>query len=59
VIASPRVYDVYAVAKGVTRKIATTQSGKTTSEAFVEQPGTLDALQLRDGSSIVATALVR
>ena len=59
VVAAAHPYDLYAVDHGIARKIATVQPSGVTSEVFVEHPGQLDALQLRDGPATVATALVR
>jgi len=52
-------YDLYAIRGSAARMIGTTQPQQTTSEMFVTQPGDLDALQLREGATIVETAKVR
>lgn len=52
-------YDVYALNGTQARRIGATQGYASTSEAFITNPGALDALQLREGSTVVETAKVR
>jgi hypothetical protein len=59
IVHTQRSYDVYAVSGTQSRRIGSTQRYALTSEAFIANPGRLDALQLRDGSIVVETAKVR
>lgn len=59
IVHADRNYDVYAVSGRSARPLGTTRGYGLTSEAFITNPGTLDALQLRDGSTVVETAKVR
>lgn len=52
-------YDLYAIRGNAARLIGSTLPQPTSSELFVTQPGALDALQLRDGTTIVESAKVR
>jgi anti-sigma factor RsiW len=59
IVAAGERYDVYAVRGGQARLVGSTQSNGATSEAFIAQPGALDAVELRSGSTVVETARVR
>jgi anti-sigma-K factor RskA len=59
IVHAKRSYDVYAVSGSQARRIGSTQSYALTSEAFITNPGVLDAIQLRDGSTVIETARVR
>ena len=52
-------YDVYAVKGATATKIGAISPQGTTSNLYVQNPGALDGVELRDGSTVIERAQVR
>ena len=52
-------YDVYAISGSVATKLGSITPQGSTSNLFVQNPGALDRVELRDGATVVESAQVR